>query len=96
MDPVLLIQIAGPLLAIGGAWGGAKVALNGTKERVKEIKSEAAAYALASTVRADSIREELVRHTIADEKVQRDLLDRAARIETKLDMLMENKNGRSK
>jgi hypothetical protein len=24
-------------LALGGSWGGAKVALNGTRERVKEI-----------------------------------------------------------
>ena len=69
MDPILIIQIAVPLLAIGGAWGGAKVALNGTKERVQEIKVEIAELDNAHAA----------------------LLDRAARIETKIDMLMEKK-----
>ena len=32
------IKLAVPLLAIGGAWGGAKVALNGTRERVKKVE----------------------------------------------------------
>jgi hypothetical protein len=27
-------------LALGGSWGGAKVALNGTRERVKELKQD--------------------------------------------------------
>ena len=67
MDPILLMQIAVPLLAIGGAWGGAKAALNGTKDKVKEIKEEIAELDNAHAA----------------------LLDRAARIETKIDMLME-------
>lgn len=27
-------------LALGGSWGGAKVALNGTRERVKEVSEK--------------------------------------------------------
>ena len=38
-----LVNIAVPLFAIGGAWGGAKVALNGTRERVKALENEAKA-----------------------------------------------------
>lgn len=34
------IKIAIPLLAVGGAWGGAKAALNGTRNRVKEIEQD--------------------------------------------------------
>lgn len=43
MEYLEFFKLAGPLLAVGGAWGGAKVALNGTRERVKklEIKSDA-------------------------------------------------------
>lgn len=37
MEFLELAKLAGPLLAIGGAWGGAKVALNGTRDRVKQI-----------------------------------------------------------
>jgi hypothetical protein len=37
MEYLEMIKIAAPLLAIGGAWGGAKVALNGTRERVKDV-----------------------------------------------------------
>ena len=37
MEFMELLKIAGPLLAVGGAWGGAKVALNGTRERVKSL-----------------------------------------------------------
>ena len=38
MEYLELIKLAVPLLAIGGAWGGAKVALNGTRERVKKVE----------------------------------------------------------
>jgi hypothetical protein len=31
-------KIAGPILAVGGAWGGAKAALNGTRDRVKKLE----------------------------------------------------------
>lgn len=74
MELLELLKIASPFLAIGGAWGGAKVALNGTRERVKEV------------------HQDLKVHIADDESVQRDMIDRAARIETKLDVLMENKN----
>lgn len=39
-----LILYAAPLLAVGGAWGGAKVALNGTRERVKEIQDDLSSH----------------------------------------------------
>jgi hypothetical protein len=38
MEYLELFKMAAPLLAIGGAWGGAKVALNGTRERVKNLE----------------------------------------------------------
>lgn len=38
MEFMELWKLAGPLMAIGGAWGGAKVALNGTRERVKVVE----------------------------------------------------------
>jgi len=71
MDYMEFIKLATPLLAIGGAWGGAKVALNGTRERVKEVQKR------------------LDVHMTEDEKVQREMIDRSARIETKIDILME-------
>lgn len=50
MDYMELIRIGIPLLAIGGAWGGAKVALNGTRSRVHnlEVKSDDHITRLAS------------------------------------------------
>jgi hypothetical protein len=62
-----LIQVATLLFSGGAAWGGAKVALNGTRERVKKVE------------------ETLQRHTDADEVLQREVIDRLARIETKLE-----------
>ena len=70
MEPWMISAAAG-LVSIGGAYGGAKVALNGTRERVREIKAD------------------LKEHIDADEEVQRETLDRLARIETKLDMLVK-------
>lgn len=68
-----IIKVAAPLLAIGGAWGGAKVALNGTRERVKAVDTKLNAH--------------IEKHT----EQQMVLVDRTARIETKLDSLLENK-----
>jgi hypothetical protein len=39
-----LVRIGAPLLAIGGAWGGAKVALNGTRQRVKVVEENQATH----------------------------------------------------
>lgn len=91
MDVTTVLQVAGPLLAIGGAWGGAKVALNGTRERVKELRLELAENTKAAHERAHEIKAELAAHTRADDAVQRELIDRSARIETKLDILMEKR-----
>ena len=33
-----MVQYAVPLLAIGGAWGGAKAALNGMKHRIGKLE----------------------------------------------------------
>jgi len=60
MDYLELIKLGVPLMAIGGAWGGAKVALNGTRERVKKL-----------------------------ERINEDHIDRMARIETKIDLIVE-------
>ena len=66
-----LLAVVGTVFSAGAAWGGAKVALNGTKNRVKDIK------------------EDLVKHTAADLVIQTQMIDRLARIETKLDMIHE-------
>lgn len=39
MDLLELLRIATPLLAVGGAFGGAKVALNGTRMRVMKLEN---------------------------------------------------------
>ena len=39
MELLELLRIATPLLAVGGAFGGAKVALNGTRARVVKLES---------------------------------------------------------
>jgi hypothetical protein len=39
IDPWMISTAAG-LLTVGGAYGGCKVALNGTRERVKELKKD--------------------------------------------------------
>ncbi len=38
MELLELLRIATPLLAVGGAFGGAKVALNGTRMRVMKLE----------------------------------------------------------
>ena len=60
MELLELIKIATPLLAIGGAWGGAKVALNGTRQRVQKLEATTDLH-----------------------------VDRLARIETKVDIIVE-------
>jgi hypothetical protein len=62
MDVQTILMIATPVASVGAAWGGAKVALNGTRLRVKEL-----------------------------EQADRDKTDRLARIETKIDMLLEKR-----
>lgn len=71
MDYVEMIKVAIPLLAIGGAWGGAKVALNGTRDRVKSL--EEGVSDLEGTV----------------EEHKEEAIDRLARIETKIDILLK-------
>lgn len=39
MDPIEIGKLLLPALALGGAWGGAKAALNGTRERVKKLET---------------------------------------------------------
>lgn len=63
----VLLALGGTLVTAGAAWGGAKVALNGTRRRVEELHAE------------------LRSHTESDAKVQREVLDRLIRIETKLE-----------
>lgn len=72
MDPIL-ITIATTVFAGGAAWGGAKAALNGTRERVKRISTE------------------LDTHVRDDHLIQRDLVERAARLEAKIDVLLKLK-----
>lgn len=63
MDFIQFAQWAMPMLFAGGAaWGGSKVALNGTRERVRKLEQ-------------------------SDDEYR----DRLARIETKLDILLEKR-----
>jgi hypothetical protein len=75
-DP-MLINLATLLFSGGAAWGGAKVALNGTRERVKNLETT------------------MQRHTDADEALQREVIDRLARIETKLERRNTDEDSRS-
>lgn len=54
----------------GAAWGGAKVALNGTRNRVKKMETD------------------FETHMRDDQMVQREMVDRLARIETKLELAL--------
>lgn len=67
VDLDALLKLGGVLLAGGSAWGGALVALNGTRKRVAEV------------------HETLTQHVQADTDHQKDIIDRLARIETKLE-----------
>lgn len=62
MPYIELAQFGIPLLALAGAWGGVRAALNGTVKRVDKI-----------------------------ETTQVQLIDRCARMETKIDILVERK-----
>lgn len=74
LDPSWFI----PLLTFAGAIGGAKVALNGTKERVKNMDEKIdAGFAKQA--------EKLDKHIEQDNNVQTILLTSQARIEAKLD-----------
>lgn len=59
MDIADILQAGVLLVAVGASWGGARVALNGTKKKVDKL-----------------------------ETAKNDMIDRLARIETKLDILM--------
>lgn len=72
MEPWMISTAAG-LLTIGGAYGGTKAALNGTRERVKALATD------------------FEKHANADDIVQRDISDRMARMETKIDLLLATK-----
>lgn len=68
-----LIRLGAPVLAIGGAWQGAKVALNGTRQRVKKLETD------------------LESHKIVSSNNHIEAVDRLARIETKIDAIVERK-----
>jgi len=71
MEYMEFAKMAIPLLAIGGAWGGAKAAMNGTRERVKNLEGNVS--------KLEGVVEEHKEETI----------DRLARIETKIDVLLK-------
>ena len=66
---IKILQVAGPtaLVTAGAAWGAAKQALNGTRERVKVIED---------------------RVTRSEDR-DRDVLQRVAGIEAKIDIVLE-------
>lgn len=57
-------------LSLGGAWGGAKAALNGTRERVQKVEARTDAH---------------------DEKLSKQG-EQLARVETKIDILLDRSN----
>ena len=69
MDYVAMAKVLWPLLAAAAAWGGAKQALNGTRDRVKKLEERSTAH----------------------DTVHTNLLERTARMETKIDILLEKK-----
>jgi alkylation response protein AidB-like acyl-CoA dehydrogenase len=71
IEPQLALSLGTALVAGAAAWGSAKQALNGTRERVKRIDNE------------------LVKHIRDDESVQRELLQRAAALEAKIDIVLK-------
>lgn len=71
VEPEVLLMGATAVGSLGAAWGGAKVALNGTRSRVQRIESV------------------LDEHIDEDEQLNRDSIDRLARLETKIDILLQ-------
>lgn len=75
IDPnVGLMALVTAIFSGGAAWGSARVALNGTRKAVQEIKADV----------KDS-RKDLARHAQDDITVQLAHVERLTRIETKLD-----------
>jgi hypothetical protein len=70
-DTSIIFEVFMAVFAGGAAWGGSKVALNGTRLKVKEIDAK------------------LEQHIKDDSDIQTQVVDRLARIETKLDFLKE-------
>lgn len=74
IDPKLALSAIGIIGTLGAAWGGARVALNGTRERVKQLSKD------------------LKDHIEHDHTVQLETVDRLARIETKLDRVLDDRS----
>jgi hypothetical protein len=81
MDFMQMAVVAGTTaFSAGAAWGGAKAALNGTKRRVEYIEKTVNRHAGA-----------LEGHAKDDALLQSTMVDRLARIETKIDLLMDDR-----
>lgn len=80
--PLELLVAAGSLLgavgAGGAAWGGSKVALNGTRQRVRELVESHA-----------SLNSKMDAHVANDATVQLELATQGARTEAKVDILLD-------
>jgi hypothetical protein len=70
-----ILKFAIPLLAVGGAWGGAKYAIKANDAKIEALEGN------------------LKEHLHEDEATQRVIIDRMARMETKIDMILEKNNG---
>jgi len=69
MEFIELLKIAAPLLAVGGAWGGAKVALNGTRERVKDVAAR-----LETHIKDESVSDVILHERVASIEVKQDMV----------------------
>ena len=59
MEPALMYTIGTGLFVLGAAWGGTKVALNGTREKVREIHERLSLH-ISDEVSADIVTHERV------------------------------------
>lgn len=61
IEPGVLISLGGILVTGGAAWGGAKVALNGTRKRVEELHAELRSHAESDAKVQREVLDRLIR-----------------------------------
>lgn len=79
---VTLVPIASILLSVGIAYGVLRVKSSTTAARLDELEEEALAMDQAMQAKVAALANEVARH-------KQDTTDRLARIETKLDILLQ-------
>ena len=80
IPPEFIIPAIGAAASAGAAWGAVKVSLNGTRTRIKAIQGD-----------LEEHREDLRVHMREEHTDYMGQLDRLARVETKIDLLLLDK-----